>query len=84
MLNVSKGKLVEAEDAFNESLSIYKKIDDDEGIANISFNLANLYKDSERFKKAEDYYKTALSDYKKRNDFKKLADTHAAMAGFVL
>ena len=37
MLNVSKGKLAEAEDAFNESLSIYKRIQDEAGIANLSF-----------------------------------------------
>ncbi len=81
ILNVSEGKLVEAEDAFNESLSIYKKIEDDVGIANISFNLANLYKDSERFEQAENYYKTALSNFKQRDDFKRMADTHAAMGG---
>ncbi len=81
ILNVSKGKLVEAEDAFNESLSIYKKIGDDNGIANISFNLANLYKDSERFEQAENYYKTALANFTERDDFKKMADTYAALGG---
>jgi len=80
-LNVSKGQLVEAEDAFNESLSIYKKIEDDAGIANISFNLANIYKGSERFVKAENYYKTALTNFIKQNEFKKMADTHAALGG---
>ena len=79
MLNVSKGKLVEAEDAFNESLSIYKKIQDDAGIANISYQLANLYKDSERFEQADNYYKTALTTFTKSDEFKKMADTHAAM-----
>ena len=78
-LNVSKGKLVEAEDAFNESLSIYKKIQDEEGIANISFNLANLYKGSERFVKAENYYKAALTTFTEQNEFKKMADTHVAL-----
>lgn len=76
-LNVSKGKLVEAEDAFNEALSIYKKIEDDAGIANMSFNLANLYKGSERFDQAEDYYKIAVKTFTQQNEFKKLADTHA-------
>ena len=81
LLNVSKGKLVEAEDAFNEALSIYKKIEDDNGIAETSFNLANLYKSSERFAQAESYYKTALANFSERNEFKKLADTHAALGG---
>jgi len=80
-LNISKGKLVEAEDAFNESLSIYKKIEDDAGIANTSFNLANLYKGSERFEKAENFYKTALTNFTELNEFKKMADTHAALGG---
>lgn len=80
-LNVSKGKLVEAEDAFNESLSIYKQIEDEDGIANISFNLANLYKGSERFEKAENYYKVALKNFTQKNEFKKMADTHAALGG---
>jgi len=79
ILNVSKGKLVEAEDAFNESLSIYKKIKDEVGIANISFNLANLYKDSERFIQAENAYKLALNTFTSRDDFKKMADTHAGL-----
>ena len=81
VLNVSKGKLVEAEDAFNESLSIYKKIEDDVGIANISFNLANLYRDSERFAQAETSYKVALKNFTELNEFKKMADTHAALGG---
>ncbi len=81
VLNVSKGKLVEAEDAFNESLSIYKKIQDDAGIANMSFNLANLYKGSERFVQAENYYKTALTNFTELNGFKKMADIHAALGG---
>lgn len=79
VLNVSKGKLVEAEDAFNQSLSIYKRIKNDAGIANISFNLANLYKSSERFEQAESYYKTALISFVDLNKFKKTADTHAAL-----
>ncbi len=81
LLNVSKGKLVEAEDAFNEALSIYKKIEDNNGIAEISFHLANLYKGSERFAQAENYYKTALSNFSERNEFKKLAETHSALGG---
>ena len=81
LLNVSKGKLVEAEDAFNESLSIYKKIQDENGIANISYHLANLYKGSERFDQAENYYKTALTNFTQQDDFKKMADTHAALGG---
>jgi len=80
-LNVSKGKLVEAEDAFNQALSIYKKIQDDTGIANMSFNLANLYKGSERFAQAEKYYKTALGNFTQQDDFKKMADTHAELGG---
>ncbi|MGK0271654.1 MAG: tetratricopeptide (TPR) repeat protein [Cocleimonas sp.] len=79
LLNVSKGKLVEAEDAFNEALSIYKKIEDSNGVADISFNLANLYKGSERFVRAESHYKTALKNFTERNDFKKVANTHAAL-----
>lgn len=78
-LNLSKGKLVEAEDAFNESLSIYKGIDDEAGIANTSFNLANLYKDSDRFEKSEEYYKTALTNFTKQNNLKRMADTRSAM-----
>ena len=78
-LNVSKGKLAEAEDAFNESLSIYKQIQDDDGIAEVSFNLANLYTGSERFIKAENYYNTALTTFTQKNEFKKMANTHAAL-----
>jgi len=77
--NVSKGKLAEAEDAFNESLSIYKQIQDDDGIAEVSFNLANLYTGSERFIKAENYYNTALTTFTQKNEFKKMANTHAAL-----
>ena len=79
ILNVSKGKLVEAEDAFNESLSIYKKIGDEKGIANISFNLAKLYKDSERFIQAENAYNLALKTFTKSDDFKKMAETYAGL-----
>ena len=80
-LNVSKGKLVEAEDAFNEALSIYKKINDELGIANVSYSLAGLYKGSERFAQAETYYKIALTTFTQENDFKKMADTHASLGG---
>ena len=79
LLNISKGNLAEAEDAFNQSLSIYKKIEDDTGIANTSYQLAGLFQRSDRFKKAETYYLNALEIQEKQDNFKALATTHTGL-----
>lgn len=79
LLNQSKGKLRDAEDAFTHALKIYTKIENDEGIASTSKNLASFYKNTKVFGKSEKYYLKALKIHQKLNKFQEIATTHAAL-----
>ncbi len=73
LLNQSKGKLKEAEIAFLNALNIYKKVDNEQGIASTSENLANVYKNLGSLDKAETYYLTALALHAKTYNFQNMA-----------
>jgi tetratricopeptide (TPR) repeat protein len=80
LLNQSKGKLRKAEIAFLNALKIYTEIDNEQGIASTSENLANVYKNLNLLDKAEKHYLSTLAIHTKNNSFQNTATLNTTLA----